>query len=79
MYKCYLDNFETIHESFEEAFERMFNYVKPKVAAGQMSLQELETAMWIIEPGKLLKIMDFYTARDRACESGLLIDGKLTI
>ena len=61
-----------LHHSFMEAWIDMFNYVNARFNAGTISLQELETAIWIEivnhEGGKYP--IYFYDARDRAFADG---------
>lgn len=67
MWKCFCNNNETEHTSFKEAFRRMYNYVRD---VEHLTLQELETWMWIINP--FGDHFDFYEARDRAYDKGIL-------
>jgi hypothetical protein len=57
-------------ETFNEAFRDMYQYVRKLLDAGQLSLQVLETAIYIDTPTKVP--LFFYEARDRACETGLM-------
>lgn len=58
--------------SFNDAFTDMFNYVNEGMKNDNLSLQELETAMWIETPTKGQMPLTFYTARDLACDCGLM-------
>jgi len=62
------------YDTFDEAFIEMYHRVKRDIEEGT-SWQLLETACWI--EAKTGELMMFYEARDAACISGLLIDGKL--
>jgi hypothetical protein len=62
------------YDTFDEAFIEMYHRVKRDIEQGT-SLRVLETACWIEAiTGELIM---FYEARDAACNSGLLVDGKL--
>jgi len=52
-------------DSFMEAWDAMFQWVKKLMDEGQMSYQVLETAIWIEQPTPAAPIF-FYDARDRA-------------
>lgn len=65
---------DTYHPSFEAAFRALYAKAKEPGAVG--GWQVLETCIWIKPPGKCLPL-SFYRARDRACDMGLLVDGKL--
>lgn len=55
-------------ETFMEAWDDMYQYVKQRLADATMTYQELETAIWIdVENGPPIF---FYDARDRAINSG---------
>ena len=73
---CYGLNDVTLHETFEDAFRELYRRVKEEMDNGTLSIQLLETACWIKSPDSKWPLM-FYDARDRACRSGLLKDGKI--
>ena len=52
-----------VHETFMEAWEDMFQYVKAGMDSGGMSWRALETAIWINVSDNP---MYFYDARDHA-------------
>jgi hypothetical protein len=60
------------HKTFEEAFRTMYI----KMGNEPMDIQLLETAIWIVSPDK--EFYDFYKAKDKAYNDGLLKDGILT-
>jgi len=55
-------------DSFMEAWDAMFKWIKDAVAQGQLDWQILETAIWIEQPNS--KPLFFYDARDRAIDNG---------
>jgi hypothetical protein len=61
-----------LRNSFMEAWVDMFNYVNARIKAGNMSVMELETAVWIeLDHGNGVKRpIYFYDARDRAIVDG---------
>jgi hypothetical protein len=59
-----------IHDNFMDAWKDMYKYVKGLLDKGQMSIQMLETSIWINNlPGVKLPTM-FYDARDKAIKEG---------
>lgn len=62
------------YDTFDEAFIEMYHRVKKDVEQGTSWLL-IETACWI--EAATGELMMFYEARDAACRSGLLVDGKL--
>jgi len=75
-------NLETIgsYPSFVDAFTEMYKQVKKCLEEGY-SWQALETMNWIEitnEEDVIVSVMEFYDAKDFACNIGLLTDGKLT-
>ena len=69
-----LNGVKQTHDSFKGAFKAMFDWVKAQFAAGGISLQVLETAIWIETPEH--RPIYFYDARDLAIDLGILVDGK---
>ena len=64
------------YDTFDEAFIEMYHRVKSDIESNEgTSWQLLETACWI--EAATGELMMFYEARDAACISGLLVDGKL--
>lgn len=61
--------------SFREAFTHMFNCVNDLINSDKLSLQLLETAIWIER--EVGSPIFFYDARDRALDEGILKDGKI--
>lgn len=59
-------------DTFDEAFTDMFNYVTAALKNDGMSWQELETMIWIETPTAGEPPLMFYTARDLACDKGLM-------
>jgi hypothetical protein len=57
-------------DSFMEAWDAMYQYVKRLMEAGQMSYQVLETSIWIEQAGFPRLPIFFYDARDRALDEG---------
>ena len=68
---------EEKHDDFKSAFKRLYQEVQKRIAKGQMTLNELETTIFIKEE-KTLFPLNFYTARDRAYDEGLLVNRQLT-
>jgi len=65
---------EESHNSFEEAFTRIYLEVQKLLEKDSLQYIHFET-MWVESPqGKLL---NFYDARDLACDTGLLVNGQL--
>lgn len=60
--------------TFKEAFTIIYHLIK---IDGVLIWQLLETAVWIIEDKDGALPMMFCEARDRACNEGILVDGKL--
>jgi len=58
-------------ETFAEAFTAMYNWVNEQIAKGELTYQALEMAIWIETPLDGVTI-DFFTARDMACDLGLM-------
>ncbi len=56
------------HGTFMEAWKDMFEYVNGQIQKNQMTLQFLETSLWIevTQDGKKTLPIFFYGARDRA-------------
>jgi len=63
------------YDTFEEAFVELFKRLTKDIKKGT-SWQMVETSIWIESPDRELPML-FYEARDRACDLGILIDGKL--
>ncbi len=61
-------------DTFKEAFTAIYNAIKKEPT---LSVQLLETTIWIIADGINANPIFFYDAKDLACEMGILIDGKL--
>ena len=58
-------------ETFMDAWNDMYEYVKASLDAGTMSYQELETALWIVTSREGLNVpILFYDARDMAIDNG---------
>ena len=58
-------------ETFLEAWNDMYKYVKKLLDANQMDYQLLETAIWIDWSGNGFKVpIFFYDARDQAINEG---------
>jgi hypothetical protein len=64
----------SVHTDFMEAWHDMYHYVNGLLKAGQLSLQVLETSIWIemTENGVKQPIF-FYDARDLAIVSGWIL------
>lgn len=57
------------HDTYMEAWEDMYQWVKTKMKAGTLSFQVLETAVWItIRTGELETPLMFNDARDKAID-----------
>lgn len=67
----------TYHDSFKEAFKKLYKETTDMMKNSGLTWQVLETAIWIKDP-KEKEPMMFYEARDKACRDGLVKDGKLT-
>jgi hypothetical protein len=65
---------EMFHDSFKEAFKRIYDDVKKRMDDKSIQYLHLET-MWVETPEG--KPIDFYTARDMACDMGILINGEM--
>jgi hypothetical protein len=63
-----------IFDTFKEAFVAIYHAIKAETV---LTWQVLETTIWIIRDAHGALPMMFYEARDRACEEGILVDGKL--
>lgn len=70
MWTSHCDNRDEKHKTFKEAFKRVYDYLKGKE---RLTLQEVETWVWIVPPYVNLPIM-FYDARDKAYNEGLLTE-----
>lgn len=58
-----------IRNTFMEAWEDMYQYVKNGLDENILNLQLVETAIWIEQrEGKLVQPIHFYNARDLAIE-----------
>jgi hypothetical protein len=69
-----------IYLNFVDAFTEMYKRVRKCLEEGY-SWQALETMNWIEvtnEEDVIVSVMEFYNARDFACNIGLLTNGKLT-
>lgn len=64
-----------IYESFSKSFIELYKRLNVDLEKG-MAWQTLETTIWIVKKGTNHPIM-FYEARDKACNIGLLVDGKI--
>jgi len=60
------ENFPT-HDSFMEAWNDMFQWVQNRLKDGGISLQVLETSIWI---DSTTDTIYFYDARDKAIDLG---------
>jgi hypothetical protein len=60
-----------IRDTFMEAWDDMFKYVNELLNLGKMSLQLLETSLWIQPEDDVKRIpIFFYDARDIAIQNG---------
>lgn len=73
-----LQELEKNYNTFEEAFADLYYMVKESIKEGT-SWQVLETMHWIEDTNLPRKPIMFYDARDRACDMGILVNGKLRI
>lgn len=65
-------------DTFKEAFTAMSKCVNELSNKGQLTLQFLETAIWIeVAVAGLRSPIFFYDARDKAIDEGILVDGNL--
>lgn len=64
-----------VRQSFKEAFADMYHWVCKMLDDGNLSLQVLETAIWIKGPYGICYL--FNQARNKAIREGILIGSKL--
>lgn len=57
-------------DTFEDAWRAMYTCVKELAGRKQLSLQVLETSMWLETP--IGSPMYFYSARDKAWDDGIM-------